>query len=271
MSSSPSALSRPGIVRMLRAAGCVFAQEEADLLLGEIGTAAELTVAVSQRVGGMSLEHVLGWADFCGLRVAVSPGVFVPRRRTELLVEQAIAVTPSSARVVDLCCGTGAVGMAVASATDPAVLYAVDVDPLATECARGNFGPRGHVLTGDLYEPLPPGLRGTVDTVVANAPYVPTDAIEYLPAEARDNEPRVALDGGSDGLAVQRRVAAGAPAWLAPGGHLLIETSQPQAALTAKVIARGGLVPRVVRSDELDATVVIGRKRSSRPDVQSAP
>ncbi len=148
MSSSPSALSRPGIVRRLRAAGCVFAEEEADLLLGEIGTAAWLAVAVSQRAAGMSLEHVLGWAHFCGLRIAVSRGVFVPRRRTQLLVEQAIAVTPSSARVVDLCCGTGAVGMAVASATDPAALYAVDIDPLTTTAHAATSVPAGTCSPG---------------------------------------------------------------------------------------------------------------------------
>jgi release factor glutamine methyltransferase len=107
---------------------------------------------------------------------------------------------------------------------------------------------------------LPPALRGTVDVVVANAPYVPTDAIRLLPSEAREHEPLVALDGGSDGLAVQRRVAAGALAWLAPGGHLLIETSDHQASMTAEVVARSGLTPRVVSSDEFDATVVIGAR-----------
>jgi release factor glutamine methyltransferase len=93
---------------------------------------------------------------------------------------------------------------------------------------------------------------------VANAPYVPTEEIGLMPPEARLHEARVALDGGADGLAVQRRVAAGAPEWLAPGGHLLIETSERQAPQLADTFGRHGLAPRVVHSEELAATVVVG-------------
>lgn len=94
---------------------------------------------------------------------------------------------------------------------------------------------------------------------MVNAPYVPTDPIGLMPREARLHEPRVALDGGADGLDVQRRVAAAASIWLAPGGHLLIETSQRQAPGTVEAVARGGLTARVAHSEEMDATVVIGR------------
>jgi release factor glutamine methyltransferase len=114
------------------------------------------------------------------------------------------------------------------------------------------------VYEGDLYDPLPAVLRGRVDVLVVNAPYVPTEAIGLMPQEARVHERRVALDGGEDGLVVQRRVVAEAPLWLAPGGHLLVETSERQAPQTAEIFARNGLVSRVVSSDELDATVVIG-------------
>jgi release factor glutamine methyltransferase len=110
------------------------------------------------------------------------------------------------------------------------------------------------VLLGDLYEPLPASLSGRVDVVVANAPYVPTDAIALMPAEARLHEHRVALDGGADGLDVVRRVVEGAPAWLAPGGHLLIETSTDQAPLVCDLMRRAGLTPTVVEDDY--ATVV---------------
>src|SRR5258708_6370968 len=95
---------------------------------------------------------------------------------------------------------------------------------------------------------------------MANTPYVPTEEIEMLPREARLHEPRMALDGGPDGLDVVRRVASAAPDWLAPGGHLLIETSRHQAQLAAAVFEAGGLVPRVNTSEELDATVVIGAR-----------
>ncbi|MGP3983421.1 putative protein N(5)-glutamine methyltransferase [Streptomyces sp. KR80] len=275
MSVSPSPVPRSAVVTRLRAAGCVFAEDEARLLISAARTPADLTALVDRRVAGVPLEHVLGWAEFCGLRVAVDPGVFVPRRRTEFLVRQAAALTgpaaaPSGPRpvVVDLCCGSGAVGAALAAALDGVELYAVDIDPTAVRCARRNIAAAGgQVYAGDLYEPLPPALRGRVDALVANAPYVPTEAIGLLPPEARLHEPRVALDGGSDGLDVQRRVAAAAPRWLAPGGHLLVETSELQAPQTVETLARNGLIPRVARSAALNATVVIG----TRPNLGNQP
>lgn len=211
---------------------------------------------VDRRATGLPLEQVLGWAEFCGLRITVEPGVFVPRRRTEFLVHQAIAVAPPRAVVLDLCCGSGAVGAALLAVLDEAEVHAVDVDPVAVRCARRNVG--GQVYEGDLYEPLPGTLRGRVDVLVANAPYVPTESIALMPAEARLHEPRVALDGGADGLDVQRRVIAASPRWLAPGGHLLIETSESQAPWTVEAFVQQGLSARVASSDDLDATVVIG-------------
>jgi release factor glutamine methyltransferase len=247
------------VVDTLRAAGCVFAEDEARLLVSAATTPAELAAMVDRRAAGLPLEHVLGWAEFCGLRMAVDPGVFVPRRRTEFLVRQAAALTGPGTVVLDLCCGSGAVGAALAAALDRVELYAVDIDPAAVRCARRNVAAAGgQVYEGDLYEPLPAALRGRVDVLVANAPYVPTGALGLLPPEARLYEPRVALDGGADGLDIQRRVASAAVAWLAPGGHLLIETSVHQAPLLAEAFAGAGLVPRVVGSEELGATVVIG-------------
>jgi release factor glutamine methyltransferase len=158
-----------------------------------------------------------------------------------------------------MCCGSGAVGLALAAAVGEIDLHAVDVDPAAVRCARRNVEPAGgRVHHGDLYTGLPATLRGTVDVIVANAPYVPTAEIGLLPAEARDHEAHVALDGGPDGVAVQRRVAAAAGDWLAPGGHLLIETSGRQAAATMAAVSRAGLRARLERSDELEAAVVIG-------------
>ena len=125
---------------------------------------------------------------------------------------------------------------------------------------------RDRVYEGDLYEPLPATLRGRVDILVANAPYVPTEAIGLLPLEARRHEPRVALDGGADGLDVQRRVSAAAPQWLAPGGYLLVETSERQAPQTVETVACHRLIPRVASCDELNATVVIGTRPALRSD-----
>ena len=266
MSTSLSSQPASTIVSTLRAAGCVFAEDEAQLLVATARTPGELTAMLERRVAGEPLEHVLGWAEFCGLRIAVEPGVFVPRRRSELLVEQAVPLAGPGSVVVDLCCGSGAVGTAVATFVPGVELHAADIDPSAVRCALGNVAAAGgRAYEGDLYGPLPTALRGRVDVLVVNAPYVPTAAISTMPPEARDHEPRVALDGGADGLDIHRRVAAGAREWLVPGGHLLIETSEHQAERTAEIVAAGGLVPGTVRSDELDATVVIGKRRSRAP------
>ncbi|MCL7364249.1 putative protein N(5)-glutamine methyltransferase [Streptomyces ardesiacus] len=253
--------SRDSVVAALRAAGCVFAEDEAALLLDAARTPAELTTLVERRVSGLPLELVVGWAGFRGLRIAVAPGVFVPRRRTEFLVSEALAHAPYAGVVVDLCCGSGAVGLALAAALDRPEVHAADVDPAAVRCARGNLADvGGRVYAGDLFDALPAALRGRVDILAANVPYVPTGEVALLPAEARDHEPLVALDGGGDGLDVLRRVAAGAPGWLAPGGCLLGETSERQAADAVDTFTRAGLRTRLAVCEDLYAHVVIGVK-----------
>jgi release factor glutamine methyltransferase len=308
----------PDIVTRLRAAGCVFAEDEAQLLADAARTPAELDVMVARRAAGLPLEHVVGWAEFCGLRIAVDPRVFVPRRRTEFLVGHAIALArgASAARaeasapraeasavgdetagaeaagaaglaadaggalarhravVVDLCCGSGAAGAAVAAALGGRIeLHAADIDPAAVRCARRNLAAGVQVHEGDLYDALPAALRDRIDVLIANVPYVPTAEVGLLPPEARIYEERVALDGGADGLDVLRRVTAAAPLWLAPGGHLLVETSEQQAPRATGILARAGLVPRVASSSEMNATVVIGTRpaRRSGPGNQSGP
>ncbi|HET8680489.1 MAG TPA: putative protein N(5)-glutamine methyltransferase [Micromonosporaceae bacterium] len=253
--------SRTAIASRLRVAGCVFAEDEAQLLVDSADTPAALLAMVERRVAGLPLEHVVGWVDFCGLRILVDPGVFVPRRRSELLVLRAAALAAPGATVVDLACGSGAVGAAVAARAGGVALHAVDIEPAAVRCARRNLAAAGQVYDGDLYGPLPARLRGHVDVLVANVPYVPTAALGLLPREARVHEPLVALDGGADGLEVVRRVAACAPGWLAPGGHLLVETGVDQADAAAGVLAAAGLAPTVASDGELAATVVIGRRR----------
>jgi release factor glutamine methyltransferase len=249
----------PAVVRRLRAAGCVFAEDEARLLVDEAASAAELEILVARRVAGEPLEHVLGWAEFSGLRIAVAAGVFVPRRRTEVLVEAAVTLARPGAVVVDLCCGSGALGLAVATAVDGVELHAADVDPAAVACARANVARvGGRAYSGDLFEALPAALRGRVDVLLANVPYVPTEAIALMPPEARLHEARVALDGGADGLDVARRVIVAAPLWLAPGGSLLFETSEAQASAVVATATAAGLRARLVTDDERGATIVVG-------------
>ncbi|OEU92167.1 hypothetical protein DB35_05580 [Streptomyces abyssalis] len=287
--SSPlPSCSRSALVSRLREAGCVFAEDEAELMLSTAITPGELEDMAERRAAGTPLEHVLGWAEFCGMRTAVGPGVFVPRRRSEFLVRQAAALTRAGAVVVDLCCGSGALGAALAAVVasrtqqeeergrergrqwgrEPAhepcsrgelELHAADIDPAAVRCARGNVAAAGgRVHEGDLYDALPSRLRGRIEVLLANVPYVPTDSVSLLPPEARVHEPMGALDGGTDGLDVLRRVSAVAPRWLAPGGHLLVETSEAQAGAAAAAFEGDGLTARVARCDELGATVVIG-------------
>jgi release factor glutamine methyltransferase len=246
----------PQIVARLRAAGCVFAEDEARLLIEAAASPAELEALLRRRIAGEPLEPLLGWAEFCGLRIQIDPGVFVPRRRTEFLAQRAAELTDPGAVVLDLCCGAGAIGAAIAAAVPTAEVYAADVEPAAVRCARRNL-PSDRVFEGDLFDPLPPGLRGRIDVIAVNAPYVPTDAIALMPTEARDHEPGIALDGGSDGLDLHRRIAAEARSWLAPGGSLLIEAGEEQAPVSAALFESAGMETRIVSDDELGATVVV--------------
>ena len=247
------------IVERLRAAGCVFAEDEA-ALLHEAASADALEALVLRRIAGEPLEVLLGWALFRGLRVAVRAGVFVPRVRTELLVEQALPLAPPGAVVVDLCCGSGAVGAALVAASPGIEIWASDIDPVAADCARLNL-PAGRVRLGDLFDALPAELRGRIDLVVVNAPYVPSDAIALMPPEARLHEPRFTLDGGADGLDLHRRIAATAAGWLVPGGTVIIESSRLQSGATAEAFESAGFATRVAHSDELDGTAVVARLR----------
>ncbi len=253
---------RAEIERRLRAAGCVWAEDEAALILASGG---DVEAKVARREAGEPLEVVLGYAVLAGIRVEIDRGVFVPRRRSELLVrlarEQALRFTEPV--VVDLCCGSGAVGVAVVASLERYELHAADLDPVAVACARRNVEALGGAAyEGDLYDALPPGLRA--DVLVVNAPYVPTDEIDLQPREARDHEPRTALDGGADGVEVQRRVAAGAPGRLSERGAMLVETSAAQEPLTVAAVEAAGLIASVVHDDDLDATVVLARRPASR-------
>ncbi len=256
------------VVTALRRAGCVFAEAEAALLVEAAVDVEHLADLVVQRVSGTPLEYLLGWVEFRGVRVGVRAGVFVPRQRSAFLVEQAVArVVTGTARVcvVDMCCGCGALGLTAATELGArgreVELVAADLDPVAVACARENLAPIGApVFGGDLFDALPADLRGRVDVLLANTPYVPSARVADLPPEAREHEPLVALDGGADGLDVFRRVAAGAPRWLAPGGSLLVETGTGQVDTASAVLLEHGLVPRVEHSEEYYATVVIGTR-----------
>jgi len=244
------------IIAVLRAAGCVFAEDEAAVLIEAAHDETALAAMVRRRAQGEPLEQVVGFADFAGVRVRLRPGVFVPRLRSELLVREAVRRTADRAVVVDLCCGSGALGLAVMRHRPGIALYAADVDPVAVACARDNLAGRGEVFEGNLFDPLPRGL--VVDVLLANVPYVASGHIPFLPGEARDHEPRTALDGGDDGLDVLRSVAAEAPRWLAPGGVLLSEITDAQTDDATAAVSSAGLTAELMTDDDLEATVVLG-------------
>ena len=249
------------LVARLRAAGCVWAEDEAALLQEAARSRAELDDLVARRVAGEPLELVLGWVGFLGHRLAVAPGVFVPRRRTELLASTALdhAARRDSPVVVEMCCGVGPVAACFDGPGHETVdVHAADLSQDALECARHN-APKARLHLGDLYDALPVALAGRVDVLAANAPYVPTDRIASMPPEARDHEPRAALDGGAEGVDLHRRLAAGSVRWLVPGGVLLVETSPGQAPLTTAAMTAAGLATEVLVDDEVGGCVAVGR------------
>lgn len=254
------------VTARLRAAGCVFAEEEARLLREAASDAAHLDRLTARRVAGEPLEHLLGWVDFAGLRLEVDPGVFVPRQRTAVLAERtaAVASTYAGPVVVDLCCGCGAIAAVVAERVPGARVLAADIDEVAVANARRNLEPRGaRAVAGDLFAPLPRSLAHRIDVLSVNAPYVPTSAIATLPPEAREREPHRALDGGPDGLDVHRRVLLDVRRWLALGARLLIEVSQDQAPEALALFDAAGLDASIEDDPARASTLVVGRLRAT--------
>jgi len=258
------------VVGTLRAAGCVFAEAEADLLCEGAEDATALAAMIAGRVEGKPLELVLGWAEFRGLRLVVEPGVFVPRRRTGFLAYLAEGFLTAGDVVVDLCCGAGAIGASLLDSMrrrqdgGEIELHAADIDEAAVRCARKNLATAieagsAFVHQGDLDAPLPLRLTGKVSVLTANVPYVPSAEIPLLPPEARDYEPVAALDGGTDGLDVLRSVAQAAPRWLRPHGRVLIEISDRQQDAAVAAFRAAGLEPSVHESEDYYSTVLIGR------------
>jgi len=230
---------RAQVVGALSAAGCVAPEAEARELLEASATGrGSIDELVARRVRGEPLAWIVGSALFCGLRVRVDGGVFVPRPQTEALARRAASLLPPRGVAVDLCTGSGAVAAFLSSVRPAARVLATDVDPAAVACARGNGI---EALLGDLTAPLPATLRRGVDVVTAVPPYVPTDELRLLPRDDVAFEPRRALDGGPRGTDALDRVVREAPAWLRSGGAVLLEIGGDQAGEVAGALASAGL------------------------------
>ena len=250
---------RAWATRELAAAGCVSAAAEVDWLLEEAPDPEALKAMVARRAAGEPLQYVIGWAPFGRLRLAVGPGVFVPRPETETLADRAATFLRGRRPLrvaVDLCTGSGAIACFLAAEVPGARVLATELDPGALAWAAGNAERYGvELLAGDLDAPLPAKLAGRVDVLCANVPYVPSGAVATLPGDVRDHEPRLSLDGGPDGLDVFRRLAGRATHWLAAGGRLYAEIGEDQAEAAAALLTEAGLAEVAVHQD------LVGRDR----------
>ncbi|WP_353988275.1 peptide chain release factor N(5)-glutamine methyltransferase [Ruicaihuangia caeni] len=249
----------------LRSAGVPTAEADAELLIGHVlglsrggvqaaavtGAAlndrarSELVEAFSRRARREPLQHITGSAAFRSLELQVGPGVFVPRPETESVTQLALDVlaeVPGTPRAVDLGTGSGAIALALANEVPHAEVWAVENSPRAFVWTRRNFRalgtPTSHLVFADLADALPE-LDGTVDVVVSNPPYIPLAAVPRDP-EVRLFDPAHALFGGTDGLDVVRRLSATARRLLRPGGTLVIEHGEQQAAAIAELLAHDG-------------------------------
>lgn len=238
----------PGLERdvaeRLRAAGCVAAQDEAGRLIATASDRDDLEHRLARRELGQPLAWIVGSANFCGHTVFVDPGVYVPRWQSEELARRACAALPAGGRAVDLCTGTGAIARCLAMSAPGATVVGTDLDAAAVDCARRNGVT---ALIADLGAPF---AGGRADVVTAVAPYVPTSELTLLPADVLRHEPRLALDGGGDGLDLVRRVIADAARLLRAGGRLFTEIGGDQLGPVAVVLDRDGFVDVESWSDD---------------------
>ncbi|MGH8994958.1 MAG: putative protein N(5)-glutamine methyltransferase, partial [Acidimicrobiales bacterium] len=183
-----------------------------------------------------------------GLTIRVHPGVYVPRWQTEPLARRAAALLPEDGIAVDLCTGSGAVAAVLRWARPAARILATDSDPAACRCARENGVLE--VFEGNLADPLPDVLSGSVDVVTAVAPYVPTASLQYLPRDTLAYEPLAALDGGPDGTDVVVGAVRAAAALLRAGGHLLLELGGAEDRAIATALEAAGFGAATAHLDE---------------------
>ena len=234
------------------------AEEEAALLRAAATDPDDLELLVRRRTAGEPLAWVVGGVDFCGLRLKVHPGVYVPRWQTEALAERAASLLPPDGVAVDLCTGAGAVAAVLRARRPAATVLATDVDPRAVACALANGV---EAVLGDLDGPLPPALQGAVDVITAVAPYVPSEELAFLPRDVVAFEPRRALDGGRGGTEVLAVLVGRSARWLRPGGWLLLEIGGRQAVAVAAAMEAAGFGEITILGDEEgDDRAILGRK-----------
>ncbi|QGF24039.1 N5-glutamine methyltransferase family protein [Raineyella fluvialis] len=258
MDFAPSSGLTRRLLDTLRRSGSVFPQDELAALVAAASGSSELTELVDRRADGVPVEVLVGYAWFGDLRIRVTSGVFIPRHRTEYLVERALRHLSPGDRLLDLGCGSGAVAALVAHHVGALDITAMDIDPVAVGCARINLPPPARVVLADSPAALAPER---FHVIVANLPYVPTARLPYLPRDARDYEPLVALDGGWDGLDPLRRVAPHLLSRLLPDGWFLVEVGEDQTEPAAAILRGVGFAAVAVSvSNDRDTNVVEARR-----------
>lgn len=246
------------VTQILAEAGCIAAFEEADeLIQAAAGDPDALDDLVSRRTDGEPIAWLTGAVTFCGVRLLVAPGVYVPRWQTESLARRAVTLLPSAGVAADVCTGAGAIAAVLAAAAPAARVLATELDNRAAQCARRNGV---EVFDGFLDDPLPRELEQRVDVLTAVVPYVPTDSLRLLPRDVQAFEPRLALDGGIDGTDLLVEVARRSVGWLSPGGWLLLELGGDQAEPIGQLLHELGFEGLDVMADEDgDPRAICGR------------
>jgi release factor glutamine methyltransferase len=241
-------LDRVSVAQVLSEAGSVAASEEADELIeAAAGNPGVLGQLVDRRTRGEPVAWLTGVTTFCGVRLCVTPGVYVPRWQTEPLARRAVSLLPPGGVAVDLCTGVGAIAAVLALAAPAARVVATELDGHAVQCALRNGV---EVYEGYLDDPLPPELKNGVDVMTAVVPYVPTNSFHLLPRDVRQFEPRLALDGGVDGTDLLSEVVRRSTGWLTPGGWLLLELGGDQAESIGRLLHELGFTSLDVMVDE---------------------
>jgi release factor glutamine methyltransferase len=209
-------------------------------------------------VEGEPLAWLVGTTRFCGLDIAVDPGVYVPRWQSETLARRAAESLPPDGTAVDVATGSGALAVVLSHLRPGARIVATEVDPVAVACARRNGV---DVLEGPLDRPLPAELTGSVDVLCAVLPYVPTGALHLLPRDVVAYEPRTALDGGDDGLALVGVLVERSTRWVRTGGRLLLEVGADQIdPLADRMLAVGYVDIEVLDDGDGDPRGVAARR-----------
>ena len=224
---------------------------------------------VARRAGGEPLPFLTGHIEFYGLDLDVKPGAFVPRPSSELTVARAVRRLRrmKSPSVIDVCTGAGPIALAIADDVPTADVWGADIDEEGLRQARHNARKLGidnaHFKKGDMYAPLPAGLKGDVALITGHIPYVPSGELDDLPSEVRDFEPHFTLtDASDDGLSLVRKAALEAPEWLRPGGWLLLEVSDDLAGVVRKICEQAGLEYEGIASDDDGLSIVVEARKN---------